>query len=81
MPKCKECQKEIKWIRMVTGGVMPVDHDQVKIIRVNKAGKGMVVGGYTPHWGTCTAPEKFRKRDKRRFPIQNEEAKNDGNNS
>lgn len=80
MPECKECGKDIKWIRMKTGGAMPVDAKSVKIIRVNKAGLGEVIGGYTAHWGTCTAPEKFRKRDKRRFPIQNEEAQNDKHN-
>lgn len=79
MPECKECKKPIKWIRMRTGGAMPVDAKPVKIIRINNAGQGEVIGGYTAHWGTCSTPEKFRKRDKRRFPIQNKEAE-DGRN-
>lgn len=67
MAECRGCGKPIKWIKMKTGGNMPVDAKQVKIIRVNQNGLGEVVGGYVAHWSTCDVADNFRPRDKRQF--------------
>ena len=46
---------------------MPVDIDEVKIVRIGDDLVGEVVGGYISHFATCPKSDKFRKRDHRRF--------------
>lgn len=67
MAKCKGCGAEIKWIKIISGGAMPVDVKEVKIVRVNGRGLGEVAGGYISHFATCPDSHKFRKRDHKRF--------------
>ena len=68
MPQvCKGCGAYIKWVKMKTGGNMPVDIDEVKIVRIGDDLVGEVVGGYVSHFATCPKSDKFRKRDHRRF--------------
>lgn len=55
--RCKECNAEIKFIRTIKGKQMPVDAKPIKGITET----GVMISVYTPHWATCSNPNKFRK--------------------
>ena len=63
--KCQGCGAAIKWVKMLTGGIMPVDAKIKKIVRVNSAGYGEVIGGYTSHFASCPKADQFRPKDKK----------------
>ena len=67
MAICRGCGSEIKWAKMETGGSMPLDPKEIKIVRIQANGKGKVIGGYIAHWATCPAADKFRPGDHRKF--------------
>jgi len=61
MAKCKSCGQEIKWVEMATGKKMPLDIKPKQMIQV-KDGIGQAIPVYMPHWATCPAADKFRKK-------------------
>lgn len=68
MAVCKECGKAIKFLPTAGGKLMPVDCEPTKGVVMTRKGEGtpvaQVLDVWTPHWATCTAPDKFRRRDK-----------------
>lgn len=79
MPVCRECIQYIKFIALNNGRKMPVNADMVDVATSEGTDKfilnGEVITGrlakpgerakkaYVPHWATCTAPDKFRKKE------------------
>lgn len=74
--KCRSCGKEIAFIPTPAGKLMPVDWPGRTITQL-KLGESIVLengtvvrnphigmGGFTPHWGTCDNPNKFRNSPK-----------------
>ena len=59
---CKGCRAPITFIKMATGGSMPVDVKPVKIIVTDDRGIGKIGEGYTAHWGTCPVADRFKKK-------------------
>lgn len=80
MPVCRECIQPIIWLTTNAGKKMPVNMTPVGIVVGEGKDKfvmnGNVVSGrlaklgekgqraFVPHWATCTAPEKFRDKEK-----------------
>ena len=80
MPVCRECIQPIIWLVTNAGKKMPVNMTPVYIVIGEGKDKfvmnGDVVSGriaksgekskkaFIPHWATCTAPEKFRPKEK-----------------
>ena len=62
---CRGCRAPIIFVKMVTGGSMPVDAKPVKIIVMNSVGLGEMVEGHTAHWGTCPVAGQFKTKKKR----------------
>jgi len=71
---CKGCGKKINFIQTTTGKYMPIDFKPVHSDELEPFDMIMVGSeirqvknlerssfGFTPHWSTCTKPEKFRK--------------------
>lgn len=58
MPTCKGCGREIEWVTTSAGAQMPVDPDPVTVVLKD----GRVVRGQMPHWVTCPAADRFKKR-------------------
>ena len=69
MPKCKGCGAEILWVKMNTGGNMPLDPDPQKFVVISsmvfgKEEQGHLLTGHTPHWATCPNADDFKKEKK-----------------
>ena len=78
MAICRECIQAITWITTNTGRKMPVNMEPVYIVTFEGKDKfvlnGDIVPGrlakpgeksrkaFVPHWATCTAPNKFRRK-------------------
>jgi hypothetical protein len=76
--KCRECGQEIKFIKMKSGQSMPVDTEPIRISKLSASryiyvtDDGQLVRGfndpegwfigYVPHWSTCPAADKFRRK-------------------
>ena len=61
--KCKECHADIYWVKTVNGKNMPVNiKKETIVIHDAKSDAYKMVTGYTPHWATCSAADKFRKK-------------------
>ena len=57
MAKCKSCNKDIAWIKMKTGKVMPVDVPAITVITEN----GETIKAYTSHFVTCPNANEHRR--------------------
>jgi hypothetical protein len=60
MPKCKSCGAEIKFVKMSSGKMMPVEIDETTII-FQEAGSGYLYKGNIPHWANCPGADEHRK--------------------
>ena len=65
--RCKGCGADIAWVRMRTGGNMPVDFESIKVVVVRKElhsdeAPGSMITAHNPHWATCPDAESFKKR-------------------
>lgn len=62
---CKGCGKEIYWIKMASGKMMPINTTFASVVRVDqqtKIGEIMTIqSGYLPHWVTCPRAKDFKK--------------------
>jgi len=63
--KCKACHEFIYWVKTTNGKNMPVNiKKEVLMVHDPEQDVYKMVYGYAPHWGTCPAADKFKKRDK-----------------
>lgn len=62
--KCKGCGANIKWIKTDAKKNMPLDAKPVKYYRRARTSpfSYFMDEGYMPHWATCTAAQKFKKK-------------------
>jgi len=65
--KCKGCGAEIRWVKMETGGSMPLDAKSVKMVHVvpnfhpeHDIYEAYMVDVYMPHWATCPKAKDFK---------------------
>lgn len=58
MAKCKGCGAEIVWITTKAGKQMPCNNEKTTIVTE----QGETVTGHVPHWATCPAFKKFKKK-------------------
>ena len=66
MPKCKGCGAKIKWVKMNSGGNMPLDPEPQKIVVISsmvfgKEERGTLLTGHVVHWATCPNADDFKK--------------------
>ena len=66
--KCRGCGAEIDFLRMKTGGKMPVERKPVKgVVAVWDNDKvrfrNEMLEVYLPHWASCPKADKFRKKE------------------
>jgi hypothetical protein len=59
MIKCKSCGAPIKWVKMKSGRMVPVEVTKTSIVYLS-AGFGFVEVGNVPHWGNCPNPDNHR---------------------
>jgi len=65
--KCKGCGSDIEWVKMRTGGMMPIDPKPLKVVVVRRElhsdePPGSLITAYTPHWATCPDAKSFKKK-------------------
>ncbi len=58
--KCKSCGADIIFAPTESGKKMPLDQTPKKAA-VMIRGLAKIMDVYTPHWATCTSPERHRK--------------------
>lgn len=56
--RCRGCKEPIRWIRTRKRKLMPVNPQRTTIVTI----EGDTVWGYVPHWGTCIAAGRFKKK-------------------
>jgi hypothetical protein len=64
--ECKACKKEIMFVPMDSGKMMPVDAKPVQMVILEsqaegKSPRGKMISVLVPHWGTCSDPKRFNK--------------------
>ena len=63
--KCTGCHADIYWVKTINGKSMPVNTKKETIVVYDpESAAYKVISGYTPHWATCPAADKFRKKKK-----------------
>lgn len=67
--KCKGCGADIGWVKMRTGGVMPIDPEPLKVVVVRKElhsdeAPGSLITAYNTHWASCPKADTFKKEKK-----------------
>ncbi len=70
---CRGCQAPIRFIKMRTGGKMPVESAAFKMVVLASAfvthggasaEVGSLVDCYEPHWGNCKRAKEFKRKGK-----------------
>ena len=60
MPKCKSCGAEIRFVKLPSGKLSPVEMDEQKFY-VESMESFVLVPGHIPHWGNCPGANKHRR--------------------
>jgi len=66
MATCRACGADITFLLTLRDRPTPVDAEPVKrYIVQHRDGRvvGILVDTFTPHWATCTDPDRFRKKE------------------
>ena len=59
MPECKSCGAPIKFIKLPSGKMTPVEANEKKFY-IESMGEYVLVPGLIPHWANCPDPDNFR---------------------
>ena len=60
---CKSCGKQIAWVKMGSGKMMPLDPDPQTVIIIDGEYYPEVrTNAYTSHFATCPNADKHRKK-------------------
>lgn len=61
MPKCKSCGAPIKFIKLPSGKLTPVEEKETNLYN-QEAGNWYLYKGHEPHWPNCENADKHRRR-------------------